>query len=154
MQYCSFTKRAIAAIFDMALVSFITMTLAPLFIDMQLIQPILEKSKVQVPIEMNELAMITQAFLVMSVISTLAYVIMDAVMPATKLMGSPGKALLKMAIVDVHGQRIGIGKSIARHAVKFVSGLMLVGFLMPLWSSQKRALHDVMSGTLVIKKRK
>ena len=154
MQYCSFTKRVFAAIFDMALVSLIVMICAPLLVNMQELQPILDKSKAQVPITLIELTVVTEAFFIFAVVSTLIYVCMDVVMPATRYMASPGKLLLKMTVVDRHGQKLGMGKAMARHAAKFVSALTVIGLFMPLWNAQKQALHDAMSGTLVVKKKR
>jgi len=32
--------------------------------------------------------------------------------------------------------------------------ILSIGFLMPLWTKKKQALHDLMAGTIVVKDRK
>lgn len=65
-----------------------------------------------------------------------------------------GKKLLNIKVVDAStGNYPSIGQGWGRQLSKIISGLILsVGFFMPLWTSKKQALHDMMASTLVLKK--
>ncbi len=63
-----------------------------------------------------------------------------------------GKKLLGLRVVDLDGQRITFWKSASRNFNKSISSLILgIGYLMPLWTQQRQALHDRMARCLVIK---
>ncbi len=65
-----------------------------------------------------------------------------------------GKKILGLCVVDLDGQRITFWKSASRNFNKSISTLILgIGYLMPLWTAKRQALHDSMSRCLVIKKR-
>lgn len=64
-----------------------------------------------------------------------------------------GKYILRIRVVDGGGNRIGFARATGRYFGKLVSTLTIgIGFLMPLWTSRKQALHDIMANTLVIKR--
>ncbi len=63
-----------------------------------------------------------------------------------------GKKILGLRVVDLDGQRITFWKSASRNFNKSISTLILgIGYLMPLWTAKRQALHDRMSRCLVIK---
>ena len=65
-----------------------------------------------------------------------------------------GKKILGLHVVDLGGQRITFWKSASRNFNKSISSLILgIGYLMPLWTAKRQALHDRMARCLVIKKR-
>ncbi len=64
---------------------------------------------------------------------------------------TPGKAALGIKIVRLDGTNIGIGTAILRFIGYIVSSIVLcIGFLMTAFHGQKRGLHDLIAGTLVI----
>lgn len=66
---------------------------------------------------------------------------------------TPAKKLLGLCVRDMHGQQIGFGKALGRWAGKFLSWLLFyIGFLMAAWTSHKQGLHDLMAGTLVLRR--
>ncbi len=65
---------------------------------------------------------------------------------------SIGKYLLNLKVVDYYGQRIGIIRSIWRNIIKVLSSIILLPFLVAAFHPKKRALHDIMSGTYVVRK--
>ncbi|KZZ84081.1 RDD family protein [Bacillus sp. SJS] len=84
-------------------------------------------------------------------IAGLAYFI---IMPVTSWQGTIGKKLLGLKIVNEHGGRLTIGKSILRYLSFTVSALILyIGFIMDGFTSRKQALHDMMVKTYVVKSR-
>ena len=65
--------------------------------------------------------------------------------------GTLGKLLLGMRIVRTDGSRVGLSTAIFRFFAGFVSVLTLgIGYLMVAFRHDKRALHDVICGTVVI----
>lgn len=160
MKYSSFTKRALAMIFDLALmdilVSFVADSLLPLLgysTDFEKLTVTMEALEDGGVVDAAFLQQVIVSGVVLSVIAVAALVVFDAILPATKLMGSPGKAVLGMVIVDADGKRLGFSQSFGRHAAKFVSSITLFGFLMPLWSDKKQSLHDKMAHTYVVQKK-
>ena len=68
-------------------------------------------------------------------------------------MATPGKKILGLQVTDLNGQKIGFGRANGRYWGKIVSALILmIGFIMIAFTDKKQGLHDIMAGTLVIKK--
>jgi len=64
---------------------------------------------------------------------------------------TPGKAALGVKIVQLDGTPIGIRIAILRFIGYIVSFVVLcIGFLMIAFHAQKRGLHDIIAGTMVI----
>ncbi|MBU0655165.1 MAG: protein kinase [Gammaproteobacteria bacterium] len=64
-----------------------------------------------------------------------------------------GKRAVGIRVVDLQGQRISFGKATGRYFGKILSALIvLIGYFMAGFTARKQALHDMMAGTLVIKK--
>ena len=58
-----------------------------------------------------------------------------------------------LIVTDDKCQRIDFATATGRHFARVLSSLILyIGFLMMLWSDEKKCLHDKMAGTLVLKK--
>jgi uncharacterized RDD family membrane protein YckC len=67
---------------------------------------------------------------------------------------TPGKMALSLKVVRSDGSPIGLGRSFGRYFAKVVSGLILgIGYIMAGFDSQKRALHDQICDTRVIRTR-
>lgn len=66
-----------------------------------------------------------------------------------------GKRALKLRVVDASGGRIGKGRAIGRFAAHFLSNISFyIGYLIQPFTERKQALHDMVSGTLVVKTEK
>ncbi|NWO06793.1 MAG: RDD family protein [Alteromonadaceae bacterium] len=64
-----------------------------------------------------------------------------------------GKKMFGLKVTDMTGKRIGFGKANARYWSKIISAIiLLIGFLMVAFTKQKQGLHDIIAGTLVVKK--
>jgi uncharacterized RDD family membrane protein YckC len=64
-----------------------------------------------------------------------------------------GKMAIGIIVTDLNNHRISFGKANGRYWGKVVSALILcIGFIMAGFTKQKQALHDIMAGTLVVKK--
>ena len=65
---------------------------------------------------------------------------------------TPGKMALKIQVVTPDGGPLSWGKAIGRPIAEILSGCLLaIGYLMAIWDPEKRALHDRLAGTRVIK---
>ena len=64
-----------------------------------------------------------------------------------------GKRAVGIIVTDLDGKPISFGKANSRYWSKIISGLILgIGYLMAAFTRRRQALHDFMSGCLVIKK--
>ena len=67
--------------------------------------------------------------------------------------GTFGKRIMGIAVVDRTGARLSFARASARFAAEWLSVLTIgIGFLVSLGSARNRALHDLMVGTLVVRK--
>lgn len=65
-----------------------------------------------------------------------------------------GKMALGIIVTDLQGERISFARAVGRYFSKIVSALiLLIGFMMAGFTEKKQALHDMMAGTLVVRKK-
>ena len=65
-----------------------------------------------------------------------------------------GKLIFNMYVVSADGSKIGFWRAFARYLCYFVSAiLLLLGFLLIAFRKDKRGLHDLMCGTMVVRRR-
>ncbi len=68
---------------------------------------------------------------------------------------TPGKMLFGLKIVTPEGGPISLGQAVGRYFSMFLSGIVMgIGFLMAAWDDEKRALHDRLAETRVIRERR
>ena len=66
--------------------------------------------------------------------------------------GTPGKRICGLRVVDEDGRDISFLRATGRYFAKFISSLILmIGFIMVAFDSEKQGLHDKLAGTYVIK---
>ena len=64
-----------------------------------------------------------------------------------------GKMALGIQVTDLQGNRISFGRALGRTLAKILSGLiLLIGYIMAAFTEKKQGLHDMIAGTLVVKK--
>ena len=64
-----------------------------------------------------------------------------------------GKKALGLEVTDLAGRRISFGRATGRFFAKYISAVILmIGFIMAGFTEKKQALHDILAGTLVIRK--
>lgn len=69
-----------------------------------------------------------------------------------KLGATPGKMALSLKVVRPDGSPVTLGRAFGRYFAKILSGLiLLIGFIIAGFDSQKRALHDMICDTRVIR---
>lgn len=99
-------------------------------------------------------AAITLATLLLTPFSILANWLYFALMESSKRQATFGKSALGIMVKSGDGQRVTFGQASGRHFGKIVSCLVLyVGFFMVAFTHRKRALHDMMSNCVVMRRR-
>ena len=88
-------------------------------------------------------------FLITYIIPWLYYALMEASSKQATL----GKMALGIKVTDEAGNRISFGKATGRHFGKILSALILyIGYIMIAFTGKKQGLHDILAGTLVVKR--
>jgi uncharacterized RDD family membrane protein YckC len=65
---------------------------------------------------------------------------------------TPGKMIFKLKVITPDGGPISWGRAIGRFFARYLSGItLLIGYIMAGFDSEKRALHDYIAGTRVIR---
>jgi uncharacterized RDD family membrane protein YckC len=71
-----------------------------------------------------------------------------------KMAATPGKMALGLKVVRADGSAVDYPRAAGRYFSKILSAIiLLIGYMMAGWDSQKRALHDMICDTRVIKSR-
>ncbi len=69
-----------------------------------------------------------------------------------KFGATPGKMAAKIRVVNADGSKVSYGKACARFFAEFLSALtLMIGYIMAAFDDEKRALHDRICHTRVIK---
>lgn len=72
---------------------------------------------------------------------------------ASKWQATVGKRLLGLKVTDLKGSRITFWRALGRYlAMSFLSGILLIGYIIAAFTEKKQSLHDLIAGTIVIKK--
>jgi uncharacterized RDD family membrane protein YckC len=83
----------------------------------------------------------------------MALVLLYQVWFITKKGGTPGKLALGLRIVTPDGRNLTTGRAVGRYFAYILSGLVLyIGYIMAAFDVEKRALHDHICNTRVIRK--
>jgi uncharacterized RDD family membrane protein YckC len=71
----------------------------------------------------------------------------------TKYLGTPGKMILRLRVVDANtGQAVSTPKAIGRYLGYYVSALpLMLGFIWVGIDSKKQGFHDKLAGTVVVR---
>jgi len=73
-----------------------------------------------------------------------------AFMESSSWRATVGKRLLGLQVITTDGERISFGTATVRHFMKFLSLFcLMIGFLMPIWTKRRQALHDIPCDVLV-----
>lgn len=163
-KYAGFWKRFIAFIIDEIILGFVravlfiplllfsSFSLAPFFKDsvdenfVSISSPRLFDS-----FDMAASMVVIGAILVAIFISALTGWLYYALMESSEKQATFGKTVLLIKVTDLNGGRISFGKASARYFSKILSGLFFnIGYIMAAFTEKKQALHDIISGCLVI----
>lgn len=77
-----------------------------------------------------------------------------ALMESSANQGTIGKIAVGIKVTDLNGDPIGFGRATGRHFGKIISSLiLLIGYIMILFTEKRQGLHDILAGALVLKKK-
>jgi uncharacterized RDD family membrane protein YckC len=76
------------------------------------------------------------------------------IMESSKLQATLGKKICNLVVTDTSGNRITFLRANGRFWSKFISGaIFCIGYIMAAFTEKHQALHDMVAGTLVVKKK-
>ena len=92
------------------------------------------------------------AYLVVGIFIWIGQWLYFAFMESTKG-ATLGKMALGIVVTDMNGNTISFGKATGRYFGKILSSIIFcIGYIMAGFTQQKQALHDILSGCLVVNK--
>jgi len=95
------------------------------------------------------IATMRRFFLIILVLEWLYYALLESSVWQATL----GKKALGLEVTDLVGVRITFGRATGRYFARYISFFTLgIGYLMAGFTEKKQALHDMIAGTLVIRK--
>jgi uncharacterized RDD family membrane protein YckC len=76
-----------------------------------------------------------------------------AVLESSPARGTLGKMALSIYVGDLHGDPVTFRRAVLRNFLKTLSSLLLgMGWILAAFTPRKQALHDLLSGTLVLRR--
>ncbi|MBZ5660904.1 MAG: RDD family protein [Acidobacteriia bacterium] len=75
-------------------------------------------------------------------------------MESSERQGTFGKAAMSLRVTDLEGRRLSFGHATGRFFSKIITSLipLFIGYIMAGFTEKKQALHDMIAGTLVVRK--
>ncbi|HNP75640.1 MAG: RDD family protein [Cyclobacteriaceae bacterium] len=74
-------------------------------------------------------------------------------MESSNMQATIGKMALGIIVTDMNGAKLTLSKAFVRNISRILSNLtMLIGYIIAAFTEKKQALHDIIAGTLVVKK--
>ncbi|MEK6782783.1 MAG: RDD family protein [Bacteroidota bacterium] len=109
------------------------------------------------PDNMDELipfiATIVAAAAMLMLITTIIWVLYGALMESSKHQATVGKLALGIIVTDLNGGKLDFSKALVRNLGKILSYFIFcIGYIMAAFTEKKQGLHDIIAGTLVLKK--
>lgn len=148
MIYSGFFRRAIAFILDTLLISIPTALVFMPLLGVQL-------TGASSPDQLSELqqGFVFLTFLSWQFFSILASWLYFAILESSSAQATLGKRILGIKVVGKEGQRISFARATGRFFSKSLSyAIFWIGFIMAGFTNRKRALHDMIAETYVVKK--
>lgn len=91
-------------------------------------------------------------YLLWGVLNFLCFWLYSALLESGKHQATFGKRILGIKVVGLDGQRIGFGRATGRYFAKIISYMIFyIGYVIQPFTHRKRALHDIIAGTYVVK---
>lgn len=89
---------------------------------------------------------------VIMIINLVVWISYFAGMHSSKWQATLGKKMLGLKVADLHGNRITFWRALGRYlAMSFLSGILLIGYIIAAFTEKKQSLHDFIASTVVIK---
>ncbi|MCI5227953.1 MAG: RDD family protein [Candidatus Electrothrix sp. AX2] len=101
----------------------------------------------------GEPASMSGSFIFVQVLSFVLPWLYSAFTESSVWQATLGKKALGIQVTDNDGDQISFWRATGRHWSKIISGIILcIGFIMVAFTKRKQGLHDMIAGTLVVKK--
>jgi uncharacterized RDD family membrane protein YckC len=110
------------------------------------------------PVDPREVIALLAPFFMAFFLGWLVFFILQwlyfAVMESSPRQATFGKSVMSLRVTNSEGQRISFGHATGRFFAKIVSGMvpLAIGYIMAGFTERKQALHDMIAGTLVLRK--
>jgi len=99
------------------------------------------------------MATMVSALASMAILAAIIQILYYSLMESSKNKATLGKMVLGLEVTDMDGNRLSFTKSILRQLGKIISTLFFfIGYIIAGFTDKKQALHDMIAGTLVVKK--
>ncbi len=77
----------------------------------------------------------------------------EAAFTSSARQATPGKMALSLVVTDLAGGRISFGRATGRFFGRYLSSFtLLIGYLIQPFTEKRQALHDLLAGTLVLRR--
>ena len=148
--YAGFWLRFVAFIIDAIVLHFVFTIVTLPFIASMGMRGIMRGHMPMSPEELIPLIRgLFHIFLIRTALNWLYYALLES----SSWQATLGKKALGLEVTDMQGMRVSFGRATGRFFAKFISGIiLLIGFIMAGFTEKKQALHDMIAGTLVIRK--
>lgn len=147
-RYAGFWRRSAALLVDSMLFLGVTVWLSARFLDMELLDQVILGEG---PADDLDLALLAGQWFAYALAIQLLYATYTIVLHASRWQATMGKQIFGIKVTDMAGHRITLGRSVGRYLATWLEGLTLgFGYLLAGFSQRRQALHDMVSGTLVI----
>jgi uncharacterized RDD family membrane protein YckC len=110
------------------------------------------------PADPREVMALLAPFFMAFILGWLVFFILQwlyfAIMESSPRQATFGKSVMSLRVTNSEGQRISFGHATGRFFAKIVSGMvpLAIGYIMAGFTERKQALHDLIAGTLVLRK--
>ncbi len=137
MNNAGFLKRAVAIIIDFFILSFVMFALMftiGFFIGGTLSNPEL-------------MAKINSFGLLINVVIVWLYF---ALQESSEAQATVGKRVMSVYVTTKAGERLSFAQATIRYFSKYLSSILMIGFIMAAFTKNKQGLHDIIADTLVV----
>lgn len=149
--YAGFWLRFVAAIIDALVLYFVGMiVMLPFATSMGMGMRGMMTGR---PPNMEELLPFIHAMIRLALIRIILNWLYYSLLESSAWQATLGKKALGLEVTDLDGNRISFGRATGRFFAKIISSIILfIGYIMAGFTEKKQALHDILAGTLVIRK--
>lgn len=149
--YAGFWLRFVAAIIDGLILYFVGMILfLPFAASMGMGMRGMMTGR---PPNLEGLLPLIHAAIRITLLRTVLHWLYYSLLESSAWQGTLGKKALGLEVTDLDGNRISFGRATGRFFAKIISSIILfIGYIMAGFTEKKQALHDILAGTLVIRK--
>jgi len=149
--YAGFWLRFVAAIIDGLILYFVGMILfLPFAASMGMGMRGMMTGR---PPNLEGLLPLIHAMIRITLLRTVLHWLYYSLLESSAWQATLGKKALGLEVTDLDGNRISFGRATGRFFAKIISSIILfIGYIMAGFTEKKQALHDILAGTLVIRK--